>query len=111
MIQKVVHKAKLHNHNEIRQNLEYWLSRTPEERVAAVEFYRRQVYGDIPRLQRMTQVLNANKVEFVVVGTYALAFHGLPRFTDALDILVRPDKENARRIVKALGEFGLGHCN
>jgi hypothetical protein len=57
MIQKVVHKAKLHEHNEIRQNLEYWLSRTPEERVAAVEFYRRQVYGDIPRLQRVARVI------------------------------------------------------
>jgi hypothetical protein len=108
MIQKVVHKVKLHEHNEIRQNLDYWLSRTPEERVAAVEFYRRQVYGNIPQLQRITQVLNVNKVEFVVAGAYALAFHGLPRFTDVLEILVKPDKENARRILKVLGEFGFG---
>lgn len=57
MIQKVIHKAKLQEHNEIRQNLEYWLSRSPQERVAAVEFYRRQVYGDIPRLQRVVQVV------------------------------------------------------
>jgi hypothetical protein len=57
MIEKVVHKAKLHDHNEIRQNLDYWLSRTPEERVAAVEFYRRQVYGDIPPIQKVVHVI------------------------------------------------------
>jgi len=57
MIQKVVHKTNLHDHNEIRQNLEYWLSRPAEERVAAVEFYRRQVYRDIPRLQRVARVI------------------------------------------------------
>jgi hypothetical protein len=57
MIQKVVHKAKLQEYNEIRQNLEYWLSRTPEERVAAVEFYRRQVYGDIPPIQKVVHII------------------------------------------------------
>jgi hypothetical protein len=57
MIQKVVHKANLHEHDEIRQNLEYWLSRPAEERIAAVEFYRRLAYGDIPRLQRVARVI------------------------------------------------------
>jgi len=57
MIEKVVHKAKLSEHDEIRQNLEYWLSRPAEERLAAVEFYRRQVYGTIPRLQRVARVI------------------------------------------------------
>lgn len=61
MIQKVVHKAKLSEHDEIRQNLEYWLSRPPEERIAAVEFYRRQVYGDIPRLQRVVRVVKRSQ--------------------------------------------------
>ncbi|MGH2272237.1 hypothetical protein ACQ9LF_10605 [Anaerohalosphaeraceae bacterium U12dextr] len=57
MIEKVVHKAKLSEHNEIRQNLEYWLSRPAEERLAAVEYYRRQAYGTIPRLQRVARVI------------------------------------------------------
>ena len=34
--------------------------------------------------------LTAHGVEFVIVGAYALAFHGAPRFTGDLDILVRP---------------------
>jgi hypothetical protein len=54
------------------------------------------------------ELLNANKVEYFVVGAHALAFHGFPRFTGDLDILVKPDKENARRLLKALGEFGFG---
>jgi hypothetical protein len=58
MIQKVVHKKNLETHDEIRQNREYWLSRPPEERIAAVEFYRRQVYGDnySQGLQRVVKI-------------------------------------------------------
>ena len=51
-------------------------------------------------------LFNARKVEYVVVGAYALAFHGSPRFTGDMDILVRPGVRNARRIVAALAEFG-----
>ena len=48
----------------------------------------------------------AHKVDCIVVGAHALAFHGAPRFTGDLDILIRPDARNARRIVAALDEFG-----
>ena len=57
MIKKVVHKAKLSEHDEIKQNREYWLSKTPEERVSAVEILRRQVYGNSARLQRVAKVI------------------------------------------------------
>jgi hypothetical protein len=50
--------------------------------------------------------LNAHKVDYVVVGAHALAFHGAPRYTGDLDILVRPDSDNAHRILQALDEFG-----
>ncbi len=42
----------------------------------------------------------------MIVGGYALAFHGAPRLTGDLDILVKPDPENAKHILKALDEFG-----
>lgn len=45
-------------------------------------------------------------VEFVVVGAHALAAHGLPRATGDLDVLVRPSRENADRVVHALLAFG-----
>jgi hypothetical protein len=50
--------------------------------------------------------LIAHGVEFVVIGAYALAFHGAPRFTGDLDILVRPALENANRLLAALEAFG-----
>lgn len=50
--------------------------------------------------------LIAHGVEFVVVGAYALAFHGVPRFTGDLDILVHPTPENGARLLSALDAFG-----
>ncbi len=50
--------------------------------------------------------LNSNEVEYVIVGAFALAFHGFPRFTGDLDVLVRRSPENAERLVRALAAFG-----
>ena len=50
--------------------------------------------------------LIAHGVEFVVVGAYALAFHGAPRFTGDLDILIRPALDNGARLLAALEAFG-----
>jgi hypothetical protein len=46
------------------------------------------------------------KVEFLVVGGYAMAAHRLPRATKDLDLWVRPSLENARRVLSALDAFG-----
>ena len=51
-------------------------------------------------------LLNAHEVEFMIVEGYALAFHGTPRFTGDIDVFVKPDHENAKRIIKALADFG-----
>jgi hypothetical protein len=64
-----------------------------------------EVQQDFKELLRL---FNAHDVAYVIVGGYALAFHGAPRYTGDLDILVRPDEENARRIIKALDGFGFG---
>ena len=53
-------------------------------------------------------LFNAHKVDYIIVGAYALAFHGAPRYTGDMDIYVKPDRENARRILAALDEFGFG---
>jgi len=50
--------------------------------------------------------LSAEGVEFLIVGAYALAVHGLPRATGDLDIWVRPSEGNARRVWQALLRFG-----
>jgi hypothetical protein len=51
---------------------------------------------------------NAHKVDYIIVGAYALAFHGAPRYTGDIDIYIKPDPENAQRIMAALDEFGFG---
>ena len=51
-------------------------------------------------------LLNEHEVEFIIVGGYALAFHGAPRFTGDIDIYVKPDQVNAERILNALADFG-----
>jgi len=58
--------------------------------------------------KELLELFNAHKVEYLVVGGYALAFHGAPRFTGDIDLLVKPDSENAKRILTALAEFGFG---
>src|SRR5436305_13053447 len=50
--------------------------------------------------------LNASGVDFLIVGGYAVAFHGAPRFTGDLDILIEPDAEQLDRTLAALREFG-----
>jgi hypothetical protein len=50
--------------------------------------------------------LIARGVEFLVVGAYALAFHGAPRFTGDPDLFVRPATENATRLLAAIQAFG-----
>ena len=54
----------------------------------------------------LVDFLNLEGVEFVVVGAFALAQHGLPRATGDIDFFVRPSGENAQRIVRALDAFG-----
>ena len=62
-----------------------------------------ELYQDFKEL---LELLNAHKVEYVIVGAHALAFYGAPRFTGDLDILIKPDEDNARSILKCLAEFG-----
>jgi hypothetical protein len=52
------------------------------------------------------QSLNANQVRFLIVGGYAVAFHGHPRYTKDIDIWIEVDPDNADRLVRALTQFG-----
>lgn len=48
----------------------------------------------------------ASGVAFLVVGAHALSVHGVPRATGDLDVWIRPDAENASRVMSALNQFG-----
>ena len=57
MIQKIIKKHRLQERTAMQDDLAYWLSKTPEERVATVEYLRRQYYGNATRLQRVARVI------------------------------------------------------
>ena len=59
-----------------------------------------------PHFDEFIESLIAHGAEFLIVGAYALAFHGAPRFTGDLDILIRPTDDNAARLLTAIRGFG-----
>lgn len=54
----------------------------------------------------LLRLLNAHEVKYLVVGGYAVAYHGYPRTTGDIDIWVEQSGENATNLVRALKEFG-----
>jgi hypothetical protein len=54
------------------------------------------------------ELLNENKVKYLVVGGYAVAFHGHPRYTKDIDVWIELSPDNANNILNALKEFGFG---
>jgi hypothetical protein len=59
-----------------------------------------------PDFKDLLSEFNAREVEFLLVGAHALAVHGLVRATKDLDVWVRPDRANAKRVLTALESFG-----
>jgi len=59
-------------------------------------------------LRELLALLTEHRVEYLVVGGHAVAFHGYPRFTEDLDLFVRAEPENASRVIAALEAFGFG---
>ena len=61
-----------------------------------------------PDFREFVELLNKNDVLYMIVGGYAVGFHGHPRYTGDLDIWLLPTQDNANKIVKAIESFGFG---
>jgi len=59
-----------------------------------------------PDFLELLSVLNEHRVKYLVVGAYAVSIHAQPRATKDLDLLVKPDAENAKALFAALAQFG-----
>lgn len=59
-----------------------------------------------PDFRDLFAALNAAHAEFLIIGGYALAVHGTPRFTKDLDVWVKANPENANKVWTALDAFG-----
>ncbi|MCA2720776.1 MULTISPECIES: DUF6036 family nucleotidyltransferase [Microcystis] len=53
-------------------------------------------------------MLNNNQVKYLVIGGYAVAVHGHPRYTKDIDIWIEMSSENTQKLMRALTEFGFG---
>ncbi len=51
-------------------------------------------------------IFNSRKVKYLIVGGYAVSLHAQPRATKDIDLLIKPEPENARAVYAALAEFG-----
>lgn len=54
------------------------------------------------------ELLNSNKVKYLILGGYAVAFHGHPRYTKDLDVWLESSEENADKTIQVLKDFGFG---
>ncbi len=61
-----------------------------------------------PDFSEFAALLNAHEVRYLVVGGYAVAFHGHPRYTKDFDVWVDRSPENVERLLTALRAFGFG---
>ena len=59
-------------------------------------------------LREFIELLNALKVRYIVVGAFAVAYHGYPRYTADIDLFVERSSENAQAISNVIQQFGFG---
>lgn len=61
-----------------------------------------------PDFKEFAELLNAHRVDYLVVGGYALAAHGHPRYTGDIDFWLHSTPQNIENVLAALGAFGFG---
>lgn len=59
-----------------------------------------------PDFNELLSAFNTHQVKYLIVGGYAVSLHAQPRATKDIDILIRPDTDNAKAIYAALARFG-----
>ena len=59
-----------------------------------------------PDFKEFFQLLNENEVRYLIIGGYAVAYHGYPRYTKDIDIWIWIHPDNAQKVVKTLKDFG-----
>ena len=59
-------------------------------------------------LREFVELLSALDVHFLVVGAFAVAYHGYPRYTADIDFFIERSPQNAERLLQAIHQFGFG---
>lgn len=61
-----------------------------------------------PDFKELLKLLNSRQVEYLIIGGYAVAYHGYPRATADIDVWIASTPENTEKVVSVLKEFGFG---
>ena len=59
-------------------------------------------------LKELLRLLNSNNVDYLIIGAYALGYHGVPRYTGDLDLFIAPNPDNADALLQTMDNFGFG---
>ena len=59
-----------------------------------------------PDFKEFLRLLDSNRIKYLLIGGYAVGYHGYPRPTGDMDIWIPLDRENASRLIETLVEFG-----
>lgn len=99
--------------DRIDSDYAFWKTQSYQRRLSTVEEIRREYHRwqDQPPsadFRDFAAILNKYAVRYLIVGGYAVAFHGHPRYTKDLDIWIERTPENARKLIAALDDFGFG---
>lgn len=121
-IEMVGRSFKMDEHDQTEDDIKYWLSKSEAERLNAVTFLtvnslpkafqelKTQVIDGkeviYPLFKHFYDCLNKNNVEYLTVGGYAMAYFGMPRYSDDLDIWINPSQENISLLSSALIRLG-----
>jgi len=77
----------------------YWIFFRPDDRT------KMKLQAD---LREFIELLNSHGVKYVIVGGYAVAYHGFPRYTGDIDFFIEVSQDNAERMSKVVAAFGFG---
>lgn len=64
-----------------------------------------------PDFKEFFQLLNSKGVDYLVIGGYAVAYHGYPRATGGIDVWIAINPQNAKKAIEAIKEFGFNDPN
>ncbi len=67
-----------------------------------------QIHADF---EDFISLLNKYKVDYLIVGSFALFFFGQPRATGDIDIWIKPEEKNAERVLHAIHDYGFSSLN
>lgn len=103
---------------EAQADREFWAQFSADEKVALIEELKRESamiantsYIPSPDHVEFVACLNRQAARFLIIGAHAVAFHAKPRNTKDFDVLIEPTRENAKRVLAALHDFGFGSLN